>query len=33
MNRSLLRGSTFFIFWAISRIVAEPDPLSSIPAP
>ncbi len=33
MNRSLFRGLTFFICSAMSRIVAEPDPLSSMPAP
>ena len=31
MNRSLFRGWTFRIIWAMSRIVAEPDALSSMP--
>ena len=32
-ERSLFSGLTFFIFWAMSRIVAEPEALSSMPAP
>ena len=33
MKRTLLRGFTFVICSAISRIVAEPEPLSLIPGP
>jgi hypothetical protein len=33
MKRTLLRGLTFVSCSAISKIVAEPDPLSLIPAP
>jgi hypothetical protein len=33
MNRSLWSGLTFRIICAMSRIVEDPDALSSIPAP